>query len=127
MTQKMTTIVAAKPGPLLNMNDRGNWNRIKGTIVWRDAAFWWAKQNRLLCRKAIGPVEVWFEFGTDQPNRRRDPHNFYPTVKAILDGFTTACVWVDDDSEHVKTYEPTFTNDIKQDSLKITLSWEAEE
>lgn len=127
MTQKMTTILAAKPGPLINMNNRGKWDRINGNIVWRDAAYWWAKRNRLVCRGAQGPVEVWIEFGTDQPNKKRDPHNFYPTIKAILDGFTRAAVWADDDSEHVRTFEPTFVDTITKDSLRITLAWEVAE
>ena len=34
-------------------------------------------------------------------NRRADPPNSYPTVKAIQDGFTDAGVWPDDDSKHI--------------------------
>lgn len=33
--------------------------------------------------------------------RRRDPANWYPSVKALIDGFTDAGVWPDDDSGHV--------------------------
>lgn len=123
MTIQTTSFTVPKPGGLLNMNDRGD-RRKGGHIAWRDAAFWWAKANRLICRQAVGPVDVWVEFGTKQPDKRRDPHNFYPTIKAILDGFTVACVWEDDDSKHVHTNEPVFTNSIPPSQLRITLSWE---
>jgi Holliday junction resolvase RusA-like endonuclease len=121
--RQIETITVDKPGGLLNMNSRGN-DYGQGHANWRDAAFWWAKQHHLMCRGAVGPVEVVFEFGTKQPDKRRDPHNFYPTIKAICDGFTHACVWQDDDSKHVKTYEPTFINTIPADKVRITLTWE---
>lgn len=121
--RQLTSITADKPGDMLNMNDRGN-DFGAGHACWRDAAFWWAKQHRLMCRGAVGQVEIWVEFGTKQPNKRRDPHNFYPTVKAICDGFTHACVWADDDAKHVKTLEPVFTDAIPATQLRINLSWE---
>lgn len=128
MTRQITSFIVEKPGGLLNMNDRGShWERAGGHETWRNAAFWWAKQHRVRCRGATGPVEVWIEFGTKQPNRRRDPHNFFPTVKAICDGFTNACVWQDDDSKHVKTLEPTFTDTVPANSLRVTLAWLTDE
>lgn len=128
MTLQTKTITVEKPGGLLSMNDRPTLReKMGGNATWRDAAFWWAKQHRLGCRKAEGVVEVWITFGTKRPNQRRDPSNFAPTVKAICDGFTNACVWEDDDSKHVKTYEPTFTRDIPANKLQITLAWEAPE
>lgn len=124
------SIVVAKPGKLINMNDRpGNHYARNGQVhVWKDAAFWWAKQHRLRCRCEPGElVEVWVEFGTDRPNQRRDPHNFFPTVKGILDGFTLALVWTDDDSKHVRTVEPAFVTDVPSNSLRITLTWNEKE
>ncbi|MGT2959332.1 endodeoxyribonuclease RusA [Streptococcus bovimastitidis] len=39
------------------------------------------------------------------PTRRRlDPPNFYPTIKAILDGFTDAGIWTDDNHEVIKLF-----------------------
>lgn len=125
MTIQIASFVTVRPAPDLNMNDRlSRWEHDSIHAHWRDAAYWWAKQHKVNCRKAIGPVEVWFEWGTKQPGKRRDPHNWYPTIKAILDGFTRASVWEDDDSEHVHTYEPSFTDKIDSMSIKITLSWE---
>jgi len=127
VTLNTYTFQADKPGGLLNMNSRpSHWDRAGGNAIWRDAAFWWAKKEHLRCRGAIGPVEIWVEFGTKYPDKRRDPSNFYPTVKAICDGFTHACVWGDDDSKHVHTNEPSFTNSIPARALQITLSWETE-
>lgn len=123
MIERAKTFVVAKPDRLINMNDRSRWARINGNIAWRDAAFWWAKQHHLMCRRAVSLVIVDVAFGTNRPKARRDPHNFYPTIKAILDGFTTAAVWADDDSEHVRTNEPTFTDTVPADSLRITLAW----
>lgn len=34
--------------------------------------------------------------------RRMDPPNFYPTVKALVDGLTDAGVWTDDNHEVIK-------------------------
>lgn len=125
MSRQMATVTMEKPGGLLNLNDRGNHFALhRGHEVWRDAAFWSAKQHRLSCRGAVGQVEVMFYIGTKRPNHRRDPHNFAPTVKAICDGFTRAAVWADDDSKHVHTYEPVFTNEIPANQMKIVLTWE---
>ncbi|HFR3675364.1 hypothetical protein [Streptococcus suis] len=34
--------------------------------------------------------------------RRMDPPNFYPTVKALVDGMTDAGIWTDDSHEVIK-------------------------
>lgn len=34
--------------------------------------------------------------------RRLDPPNFYPTIKALVDGLTDAGIWTDDNSEVIK-------------------------
>lgn len=38
--------------------------------------------------------------------RRRDRHNLWPTVKALVDGIVDAGIVPDDDTEHVSTPEP---------------------
>lgn len=119
----MQSITVERPYKLLNANDRGN-DHGRGHGEWRDAAFWWAKQHHISTRGAVGPVEIWIEFGTTQPKKRRDPHNFFKTVKAVCDGFTHAAVWPDDDSTHVHTVEPVFTDSIGPTEVRINLSWE---
>jgi Holliday junction resolvase RusA-like endonuclease len=110
------------------MNDRQSWREmLVGKKEWRDAAFWWAKQHRIKCRNAVGPVDVAIEFGTKQPDKRRDNSNFMPTVKAICDGFSAACIWEDDDNKHATQNVPTFTNTIPPNSLRVTLTWEEAE
>lgn len=105
----MTQRVASFSGANLTEDDQG----------WGNWAYWVAKQERLTCRGAIGPVEVWIEYGGTPPTET--------ATRAILDGFTRAAVWADDDSKHVRTFEPTFTNAIEKDSLRITLTWEMAE
>lgn len=125
MTLRTMTLTVPLPAKPLNLNDRRyRYEHAALVRTWREAAGWWAKQHRLSTRSAIEPVEVWFEFGTTQPKRRRDPHNWYPTIKAVLDGFTDAAVWADDDSAHVRTYEPTFTDKVPPEHLRINLTWE---
>lgn len=125
MTQRIESLMFPAPDKALNMNDSlHHFAKAKRVEQWRNAGFWYAKQHRLMCRNAIGVVEVWTEFGTNQPDKRRDPSNWAPTVKAILDGFTHACVWVDDDSTHVKTYEPVFSDKVPNGHIRLTLSWE---
>lgn len=34
--------------------------------------------------------------------RRMDPPNFYPTIKALVDGLTDAKIWTDDNHEVIK-------------------------
>jgi len=47
------------------------------------------------------PSFVRVTFGVRDPGRRRDPHNYMPTVKAIIDGLVDAGVWPDDTPEDV--------------------------
>lgn len=43
-----------------------------------------------------------------QDTRRRfDPPNFYPTIKALVDGLTDAGAWLDDDLRHIPVMEFT--------------------
>lgn len=61
---------------------------------------------------------------------RADPPNSAPTVKAILDGFTDAGLWEDDDSDHItlttfqRHPEPTTVKGLHR--LLITIQGTAE-
>ena len=67
---------------------------------------------RLIARlKTIGKVNVPFSYkkpcGVNvtflAPTKRKyDPSNFYPTIKALIDGMTDAKVWTDDNREVIK-------------------------
>ena len=55
------------------------------------------------------PSTVAFLF--DVPDsRRRDPMNYYSTIKALVDGLVDAGLWSDDTPEFVTTVEPVLRN-----------------
>ena len=91
------------PAKALTLNQRMHWaQKAKLTAAWREAAFYAAKQARLECRvpylvTVVIPVK---------DRRKRDPHNWFPTVKPIVDGLVDAGVWPDDNSDWVTTTEP---------------------
>lgn len=92
----------AAPGKYLSMNDREHWRPRMGKIkAWRRAAEHAARSY------ALPPSDIHMRF--DVPDkRRRDPHNLYPTVKAIVDGLVDCGIWPDDTPEWITTHEPTF-------------------
>lgn len=80
----------------LNANDRDHWARRKGlTSYWRKAA-WEAAAKATIKGKPFEKVWVLALLNIGGVKRRRDICNFYPTVKACLDGLTDAGVWEDD-------------------------------
>lgn len=55
-------------------------------------------------------VTVHIPFRT---NHRRDPHNFVPVCKAVVDGLVKAKVWPDDTAQFVTVTEPVCVVDPK--------------
>ena len=88
----------------MTMNQRDHW-RTKATKTkeWREEALWLAPYLSYF----LPPSELHFEMEVPD-KRRRDPHNYYPTIKAIVDGLVDARLWPDDTPEWVHTNEPTF-------------------
>lgn len=80
--------------PWINLNDRNHWGKKSPlTRWWRSEAY---ARCGLLCLKEPWQrphVTAYMAFGD---NRRRDVHNYMPTVKAIIDGCTDAGLWPDD-------------------------------
>lgn len=87
---------------MLNANDRMSWAR---------------KAKITACLRQIGRLNVpkgKYTIHTKKrpcglvvtiyaPTKRRmDPPNFYPTVKALVDGMTDAGLWTDDSHEVIK-------------------------
>lgn len=104
-----TTVVVSfeRPAPLLNMNDRQGWRAKAARVkLWRQAAAWAAVAAKVQPRTGRTLVKVTLPIRTT--NTRRDPSNFAPCVKAIVDGLTDAGVWPDDHAGWVVTQEPTF-------------------
>jgi len=115
-------IQGTRPCALMSMNDRLHWAKnAEMTKLWQEAAFWVAKQNRLQPLTDF-PVEVTVTF-TRKRDGRIDPHNFFPTVKHLIDGLTMAGLWPDDDSTHVITREPRFVPGDGR-MFQIAIEWE---
>lgn len=97
----MEVVVLEFPAPAewLNANDRLHWavrNRL--TQAWREAATVYARRAGL--PMGLRRVHVVVEVCRPRANRA-DVGNFYPTVKAVVDGLTDYGCWVDDDDSHV--------------------------
>lgn len=97
------TFTFPTPAPKLSLNDRDHWAvKAATTKAWRTAAF-------VACRNAglrdLPPCLVRVTF-TVRNNRRADPSNLLPTVKACVDGMVDAGAWTDDNSEWVSILEP---------------------
>ena len=91
------------PAPLLSMNDRGHWRtRSTRTKEWRTMTAYAALGTR---QRNLPPGIVAVELPV-RDNRRRDPHNYFATVKPIVDGLVDASFWPDDTPEWVTTVEP---------------------
>lgn len=94
------------PDELLSMNKRRH--RMEAARIaaeWRRAAGTYARQARRGRRGHLPPCTVTVHLPV-KANRRRDPHNFFPTVKPIVDGLVDAGLWPDDTPEWVTTTEP---------------------
>jgi crossover junction endodeoxyribonuclease RusA len=93
----------AQPAEQLNANHRKHWARKADTTrAWRTAASWAARALKVT---PMGPCTVTVQLDV-RGGGRRDPHNWYPTVKAIVDGLVDAGVWPDDTPQWVATTEP---------------------
>ncbi|HFI0796075.1 TPA: hypothetical protein ACGO6M_001706 [Streptococcus suis] len=87
---------------MLNANDRMNWARkAKITAYLRQIGQLnvpKGKYNPYTKKRPCGLVVT-----ICAPTKRRmDPPNFYPTVKALIDGMTDAGLWTDDNHEVIK-------------------------
>src|SRR5688500_5504221 len=94
------------------MNDRmHHMKRARITREWRSAAHVWTLDaiSHLGLKRPQPPSRIRVVFGVKDPNRRRDPHNMAPTVKAIVDGLVDARLWPDDTPEYVTVEDPGFT------------------
>jgi hypothetical protein len=83
----------------VNSNQRLHWApRATHTSSWRHAAAVAAKDAQI---PRIGRAWVVAELVFPKGRRRRDPANWYPTVKACVDGLIDAKVLPDDDADHL--------------------------
>ncbi|WP_431870880.1 hypothetical protein [Nocardiopsis eucommiae] len=81
--------------PYLNSNQRLHWaTKARKTKAIRDAAAW---ATKALNQTPMAAVEITAVIHP-KTNRRFDPHNFQPTVKAAIDGIVDAQLIADDDA-----------------------------
>lgn len=97
MAEPITLDIPA-PADWISANDRGMWHRkARLTKEWREAAGWRARAAKVpAMQRAEIAVQLVFPV-----RRRRDPHNWMPTVKAAVDGLVDVGVLPDDDSTHL--------------------------
>ncbi|MFI8085965.1 hypothetical protein ACIF6L_34885 [Kitasatospora sp. NPDC086009] len=98
--RKARVFVLALPPTLvlLNANGRLHWRvaaRRRSAI--RDAAAWTARRHKV---PALGRARIAF-IVHPKTRGRFDPHNWYPSAKAAIDGLVDAGVLPDDDRTHV--------------------------
>lgn len=93
---------------LLNLNQRTHWStRSRSVKQWRHAAAFAALEQlgTTPAARACRPCFVAVQLPVTD-SRKRDPHNYTPTIKAIVDGLVDAGAWPDDHAGWVTTIEP---------------------
>lgn len=110
---------------MLNANDRPHWTqKAKITAYLRQIGRLKVSEGKYTAytkKRPCGLVVTIYS----PTKRRMDPPNFYPTVKALVDGMTDAGLWVDDNHEIIKymTFEFGGLSQIK-DKYKIEIEVE---
>lgn len=98
MSGRSWTLKIPAPGPLLNANKRMHGRAAAATVKsWRDASYTYAQAAKL---PALGRARITATLHF-QDKRRRDDHNYFPTVKAIIDGLVDYGLLPDDSREYL--------------------------
>lgn len=95
----------AKPLSLNEMNGMHWADRRRRTEPWKALAIVMARQAGLPALIGAAPCTVTVTIPV-RGMYRRDPHNYVPVVKAVVDGLVRAGVWPDDIPEYVTVNEP---------------------
>lgn len=98
MADRQWTLDIPAPGRWINANGRTDRRQLAPVVrLWRDAGRTHARAAKL---PTIGRAHILAVLHfTDA--RRRDPHNFYPTLKAVVDGLVDHGLLVDDSSQYL--------------------------
>ena len=97
-----------------SLNQRLHWaQRARDAAAWRKAA--WAAANNRRRHPSFPDVPlprslIKLQLPVKSTLIRRDPHNYAPTIKAVIDGLVDAKFWPDDTAEYVVTTDPEFSN-----------------
>ena len=87
---------------MLNANDRMNWaQKAKITAYLRQIGHLSVPKGKYSTHTKKRPCGLVVTIYAPT-KRRMDPPNFYPTVKALVDGMTDAGLWTDDSHEVIK-------------------------
>lgn len=130
----MISFTFLAPGPYLNANDRPHYMaHARAVNVWR--AHVAAAAARHTPAITAWPVDLHVRLDVPD-NRRRDPHNLYPTVKVVCDALGPALApvgrrrtyspgagwWPDDTLEYVRTHEPELRVVGRKAALTVTIT-----
>ncbi len=98
MAARSWTLVVPKPDRWLSANQRDHFMRRSSSVkVWRDAAHVLARAAKLpQLHRAHIVAELYFG-----DRRRRDVHNYYPTLKAMVDGLVDYGLLPDDADDYL--------------------------
>lgn len=77
-------------------NQRAQWLRRLGCVEAVN------HMNRGLAQPVEGRVDLLCVIAYPKHANRADPPNMWPTCKHLIDGFTDAGLWADDDSMHIR-------------------------
>ena len=88
----------------MNQTRTMHWSKLhKHQSAWKQATFVALHQAQF--PHALPPCRIRSQF-TFTMNRRRDPHNYFATLKPIVDQLVTYGCWPDDTAEYVSLSEP---------------------
>ncbi len=110
---------------MLNANDRPHWTqKAKITAYLRQIGRLKVSEGKYTTYTKKSPCGLVVTIYAPT-KRRMDPPNFYPTIKALIDGMTDAGLWTDDNHEIIKymTFEFGGLSQIK-DKYKIEIEVE---
>lgn len=114
----MNAITFHPPCQLMSMNSRDHWARkAHQTRLWRQRAGWAAIQFH--GRSEHFPPCIVIVTLPVKGNRARDPHNYFATVKPIIDGLVDAGCWPNDTPTWVTTTEPRLDSTVTEVTVEL--------
>lgn len=105
---------------LLNANVQLHWSvRARRSRNIRDAARWMARHGKV---PRLERARIDFVVNPKAGARRFDPHNWWPSAKAAIDGLVDAGVLPDDNSAHLVASEARAGRPVKGGRLDLVIT-----